>query len=89
MSSQGRNIHMGIAQSSKFPLRLSSINRALKRRLDMRYGPNIHGNNVVTLKNNILDSITTQGWPSGKKACDYHTKMCQVSSLMSVRRKQP
>nr|GEV10383.1 L-2-hydroxyglutarate dehydrogenase, mitochondrial [Tanacetum cinerariifolium] len=28
----------------------------------------------------LASSITTQGWPSGKRVCGYHSKMCEVSS---------
>ncbi|GJT95440.1 retrovirus-related pol polyprotein from transposon TNT 1-94 [Tanacetum coccineum] len=32
---------------------------------------------------------TTKGWPSGKRGCDYHSKMCEVSSSIPARCKQP
>ncbi|GKC89202.1 hypothetical protein Tco_1149851 [Tanacetum coccineum] len=31
----------------------------------------------------MLVGVTTQGCPSGKRACDYHSKMCEVSSSAS------
>nr|GEW07620.1 DEAD-box ATP-dependent RNA helicase 8 [Tanacetum cinerariifolium] len=36
-----------------------------------------------TVQSEAIDArlvLTTQGWPSGKRACDYHIKMCEVAS---------
>ncbi|GJY43608.1 hypothetical protein Tco_0431821 [Tanacetum coccineum] len=33
---------------------------------------------LVSLRKLIM--LTTQGWPSGKRVCGYHSKMCEVSS---------
>nr|GFC48541.1 probable fructokinase-6, chloroplastic [Tanacetum cinerariifolium] len=32
--------------------------------------------------------VNHSGWPSGKRACDYHTKRCDVSSSIPARCKQ-
>nr|GEV81462.1 hypothetical protein [Tanacetum cinerariifolium] len=40
---------------------------------------------AIKIRSKGMDKTTTQGWPSGKKVGEYHSKICEVSSSIPAR----